>query len=357
MKKILIAIIALFPLLCSAQNVKPLTPEQQLEQAQKQLEEAQKAVEAAKANAQKAKQAAEQAKAKADAEKAKADAEKKRKEKEIAEKQATIQAQIKKAQEEAARLNEEAEKLNAEAKKMNAESSSSAPQQKVVVTSDQTKTVKKESVTPAPKQEKPAQYGSVNGWSAISAPTPTVRQEVKPEVDVNTEVKYLAGAVPLVDGKVVFELNLDVPGQTASEIYDKAFEYVNNLTVDENQKDDSQLRSKIAIVNTNTHSIAAKMYEWLVFANTILMSDKVEFSYTMIVNCADAHLNVRLERISYTYEPNRSTGFTESAHNIIADKYALNKKQTKVVRPYGKFRIKTIDRKDEIFNGFVNLFN
>ena len=59
MKKILIAIIALFPLLCSAQNVKPLTPEQQLEQAQKQLEEAQMAVEAAKANAQKAKQAAE----------------------------------------------------------------------------------------------------------------------------------------------------------------------------------------------------------------------------------------------------------------------------------------------------------
>ena len=233
MKKILIAIIALFPLLCSAQNVKPLTPEQQLEQAQKQLEEAQKAVEAAKANAQKAKQAAEQAKAKADAEKAKADVEKKRKEKEIAEKQAAIQAQIKKAQEEAARLNEEAEKLNAEAKKMNAESSSSAPQQKVVVTSDQTKTVKKESVTPVPKQEKPAQYGSVNGWSAISAPTPTVRQEVKPEVDVNTEVKYLAGAVPLVDGKVVFELNLDVPDQTASEIYDKAFEYVNNLTVDE----------------------------------------------------------------------------------------------------------------------------
>ena len=170
-------------------------------------------------------------------------------------------------------------------------------------------------------------------------------------------MKYLAGAVPLVDGKVVFELNLDVPGQTASEIYDKAFEYVNNLTVDENQKDDSQLRSKIAIVNTNTHSIAAKMYEWLVFANTILMSDKAEFSYTLIVNCADTHLNVRLERITYTYEPNRSTGFTESAHNIIADKYALNKKQTKVVRPYGKFRIKTIDRKDEIFNGFVNLFN
>ena len=33
MKKILIAIIALFPLLCPAQNVKPLTPEQQLEQA------------------------------------------------------------------------------------------------------------------------------------------------------------------------------------------------------------------------------------------------------------------------------------------------------------------------------------
>ena len=81
----MIAIFALIPLFATAQTVKTLTPEEQLEQAQKQLEEAQKAVATAKANAEKAKQAAAEAKAKAEAQ-AKA--------KEIAAKQAAIEEQI-----------------------------------------------------------------------------------------------------------------------------------------------------------------------------------------------------------------------------------------------------------------------
>lgn len=352
MKKILIAIVAFLPLVCAAQDVKTLTPEQQLEQAQKQLEAAQKAVEAAKANAAKASKAAAEAKAKAEAEQ-------QRKAKELAEKQAAIQAQIKKAQEEAARLNAEAEKLNAEAKKVSGETvvTNAEKPQMPVVTSDQTKMVKSETNKENTKPETQVQYGDVNGWSAVTTPTPTAKTLVKKETAENEYEGYLAGAVPLVDGKVVFEESFSYPGKTAAELYDKAFEYVNNLTVDENQNTEGQLRSRISIVNKNTHSIAAKMYELLVFTNTMLMSDRTDFTYTLIVNCADNKVDVRMERMSYTYEANRSTGFTEPAHNIIADKYALNKKQTKVVRPYGKFRIKTIDRKNAIFNGFAHLFD
>ena len=35
-----------------------------------------------------------------------------------------------------------------------------------------------------------------------------------------TNPKYLAGAVPEVDGKVTFTLDLDLPGKDAQQIYD-----------------------------------------------------------------------------------------------------------------------------------------
>ena len=43
--------------------------------------------------------------------------------------------------------------------------------------------------------------------------------------------------------------------------------------------------------------------------------------------------------------------------NGFTDEYALNKKKDKLLRISGKFRRKTIDRKDFIFNKFDNLLN
>ena len=44
-----------------------------------------------------------------------------------------------------------------------------------------------------------------------------------------------------------------------------------------------------------------------------------------------------------------ATGMQVKAEEWITDKYALNKKGTKLSRISGKFRRKTIDRKDNIF--------
>jgi len=43
------------------------------------------------------------------------------------------------------------------------------------------------------------------------------------------------------------------------------------------------------------------------------------------------------------------------AEEWINDRYGLNKKQTKLARVSGKFRRKTIDRKDYLFNRFTKL--
>lgn len=160
--------------------------------------------------------------------------------------------------------------------------------------------------------------------------------------------KYLAGAVPEVDGKVVFTLDRDVPGMSADDIYQKVYTLLSSMTKEENQMEGS----RIAAVNKAEHTIAARYREWLVFQNTFLSLDRTEFSYTIIAQATDGHLRMTLERIGYAYEKDRTdvnAGFTTKAEEWITDKAALNKAKTKLAKASGKFRRKTIDRKDHIF--------
>lgn len=58
-----------------------------------------------------------------------------------------------------------------------------------------------------------------------------------------------------------------------------------------------------------------------------------------------------MERINYAYEIHRENqGLRTSAEEWISDENGLNKKKTKMAKGSGKFRIKTIDRKDNIFS-------
>lgn len=159
--------------------------------------------------------------------------------------------------------------------------------------------------------------------------------------------KYLAGAVPVVDGKVTFTLDKDIPGKSAQEIYDIVFATLEKMTKEENQFKTSQ----VAIVNKQDHIIGARFKEWLVFQNTFLSLDRTIFNYTVIATCTDEHLNVTISRISYAYEMDRGVndGMEMRAEEWITDENALNKKKDNLSKYSGKFRRKTIDRKDNIF--------
>jgi colicin import membrane protein len=159
--------------------------------------------------------------------------------------------------------------------------------------------------------------------------------------------KYLAGAVPVVDGKVTFTLDKDIPGKSAQEIYDIVFATLEKMTKEENQFKTSQ----VAIVNKQDHIIGARFKEWLVFQNTFLSLDRTIFNYTVIATCTNEHLNVTISRISYAYEMDRGVndGMEMRAEEWITDENALNKKKDNLSKYSGKFRRKTIDRKDKIF--------
>ena len=166
----------------------------------------------------------------------------------------------------------------------------------------------------------------------------------------NPDAKYLAGAVPEVDGRVVFSTTIKAPGKTAQQIYDLVLADMVKMTKEANQLE----QTRIALEDVNKHQIVGNFQEWLVFKNKPLVLDRTRFLYNLVVDCADGEAKVQVIRIYYLYDEER-TPTTYKAEEWITDKYGLNRKQTKLARVSGKFRRKTIDRVNYIFNRFTKL--
>lgn len=322
----------------SVQAQSVLTPQQQLEEAQKKLEEAKKAVEEAKQKAEAAKKKAEaeaaKQKAAAEAAKKKAEEEAKRKAAEEAKAKAEkIQQQIKEAEAETARLKAEAARLNSEAN--GAAATTAAPAATTA--------------TPAPATT--ASQGS--GWVI---PTATKKETPKPAVQVNgaklkEDPKYLEGAITFDEqGKIVFDTEIEAPGKSAAQLYNLVFDYMSGLTQDKESK-----ASRMALVNKDEHIIVNTMDEWLVFSNSFISLDRTECKYNLIAKITDGKVSLSINHINYIYEEGRQTGFKLPAEEVIIDKVALTKKKNDLARIFGKFRKKTIDRKDQIFNEIAAL--
>ena len=174
--------------------------------------------------------------------------------------------------------------------------------------------------------------------------------EVKEQIKVNPDAKYLAGAVPVVDGKVVFSTTLEAPGKSADEIYDIILKYMLRMTREKNQFETSQ----VAIKDSVKHFIAGSYQEWLVFKNSGLSLDRTRFKYTLMAQCEDGKAEVTLSRITYLYEEQRNPQHY-TAEEWITDENALRKNKEKLLPISGKFRRKTIDRKDFLFNKLQTL--
>ena len=180
------------------------------------------------------------------------------------------------------------------------------------------------------------------------------RIETEPVSKANPDAKYLVeNAVPVVDGKVTWKTTINAPGKSAQQIYDILLAQLNKMVKEENQLEE---RSKVAIQDQAKHQLGATFHEWLVFKNTALSLDRTVLNFQLIADCSDGKADVQMTRVSYDYELERDpTHYT--AEEWITDKYAVNKKHTKLTKLSAKFRRKTIDRKDFIFNKFTALLN
>jgi colicin import membrane protein len=167
---------------------------------------------------------------------------------------------------------------------------------------------------------------------------------------VNPDQKYLVGAVPVVDGKVVFNTVIDAPGKSAAQIYAIVRQYLQSMTKEANQFE----QSRIILDDSVNYEVAGSYQEWLVFKATALVLDRTRLMYNFDVKCQDGKADVTITRIYYLYEEERDPQ-TLRAEEWITDEVGLTKKKNKLSRVAGKFRRKTIDRKDYLFNKISEL--
>lgn len=338
MKKIALAILLCMPLGMQAQSVVN-DAKQKAELAKKAAEEAARIAEEARIAALKAEEAAKAAEEAAKAE-AKAKAKAEEAVKEAKAKEAVKEAKAKEAVKEAkakAEAKEAVKEAKAKEAAKEAKAKEAAKEAKAKEAAKEAKAKLEESTT--------NKWEVSNNERAVKALTESAAAAAP-----NPDAKYLEGAVPEVNGQVEWRLSIDVPGKSAEWIYDKLGQLFTDMTHAEGQME----QSRVALADEATHTLGVRFQEWLVFRNSTLSLDRTEFNFTIIAECTNEHADVKLGRINYVYEENRDGGMTAKAEEWITDKYGLNKSKTKLARLSGKFRRKTIDRKDYIFREIKN---
>lgn len=154
--------------------------------------------------------------------------------------------------------------------------------------------------------------------------------------------KYLAGAVPEENGKVVFSKEIKVNAFSKDQIFDVMLNWAQGRF-----KGDI---TRVVYSDKNTGDIAAVGKEYIVFQNNALSLDRSLMSYRVMIKCADSECTLKMYAIRYEYvvsykrEPEKY-----AAEEWITDDFSLNKDKTKLYRGSKKFRIKTIDFVNDMF--------
>ena len=159
---------------------------------------------------------------------------------------------------------------------------------------------------------------------------------------------YLAGAVPEVNGKVVFRRELELPGWSQDQIFDKVKEW---LVRSEQQDQDIILNRNIVREDKAKGEIYVQNQEYLVFVDRGLSLDRADFSFLQRYICSPGKCVLEVSRLKYVYDNE-----THMAEGWISDDYALDKNKTKVYPGVRRQRIKTVDRVDELFAGLTGSF-
>ena len=150
---------------------------------------------------------------------------------------------------------------------------------------------------------------------------------------------YLKGAVPEVNGKVVFSKEFSIPGMNKGEVYSITKEWM-DARMQQNAN-----KSRLAFSDEEKGQLAANGEEHIVFSNNALSLDRTKVMYQMLAYCDEGKCVLEIKNIRYDY-PNEKEIFL--AEDWITDEVALTKDQTKLHRGFAKWRRKTVDWVDDM---------
>jgi len=159
--------------------------------------------------------------------------------------------------------------------------------------------------------------------------------------------KYGKGAVPEDEsGRVCFTQTVKIPDGVSA---DKCYDILLNWAKGRFALPYAQA-GRILNEDAATRRFIFHVDQIIVFKSKALVADESKISYNFSVAVNDGQFTMKMTDIKYRYEEGREGGgkiFT--AEDWITDKEAYNRKGTKFLKSTGKFRIKTIDLKDLLF--------
>lgn len=152
--------------------------------------------------------------------------------------------------------------------------------------------------------------------------------------------KYLAGAVPEVDGKVVFTKEFSIPGMSQDEIFQRL-----NAWMETHMKKNENT-SRVVFADKEKGQVVSLGDEWIIFSSSALSLDRTRILYQMAAFCEPEKCNIEISKIRFIYQEGKER-FT--AEEWIVDEYTLNKDKTKLIRGLAKWRRKSVDFMDDMF--------
>ncbi len=179
------------------------------------------------------------------------------------------------------------------------------------------------------------------------------RKKMKMEQDLTA---YMQGAVPEVDGKVVFTTTIAAPGKTAEQLFPIVAQWANLRYMPNTENGiwndpDYYFNKDNASVKTADKAkglFVCQGDEEQVFSNRTLAKDYCIMNYTLTIQLGEGSVTATMSNISYVYTLSE-TPERIAAEDWITDSEAFNRKGTKMLKGSGKFRIKTVDLKNQLF--------
>ncbi len=166
---------------------------------------------------------------------------------------------------------------------------------------------------------------------------------------------YLKGAVPERDGKVVFSTVIDAPGKSRQDLFYAIgrwaeMRYAAGIQSGEWFEPAFFHNYEFASVQTadvDEGVITCQGDEELVFTNKVLNRDAARLQYLLRLQVADGRVAAEISQIAYTYT------FVEEAERVaaedwITDREAIGRKGG-LLKAAARFRVRTVDLKDELF--------
>ena len=170
--------------------------------------------------------------------------------------------------------------------------------------------------------------------------------------DYYKDPKYLLGAVPETEGVVTFQKNITVTDKSEQQVYDILLAYINNSIM--SNAIPNQQYSRLISEEKGNGTIVARIEEYMTFSHVFLNLDRTRFRYLLSAKVTGQKVNLTITQVSYYYNEDREgkNGVNYKAEEWITDKVAVNKKGTRLYPRSGKFRMRTVNRVQEIFEGF-----